>query len=255
MLKIALCDDNRNSIERYAELISQIAEKYQIEIELSCFYSGESLLFHYADVPEQVDIIYLDIMMDKMDGMETARKLRACGCQAQIIFLTDFEDYVYEAFEVDAVHYLLKSDTSIEKFEKFFLKATELSSQKEEELFTFKFDGKISVIPVNQIAYFEVCKRIVIIHYSNNKTAKFYASMEQLENKFLGKDFVRVHRSYLVHLPYIAMFHNKNLQLKTGEIIPVGITYTQSLERAASDYISRFHIYNSRNLSDREEKI
>ena len=249
MLKIALCDDNRSTIRRYAELISQIAERHQIQIELSYFYSGESLLFHYSEAPEQTDIIYLDIMMGKTDGMETARKLRECECKAQIVFLTSYEDYVYEAFDVNALQYLLKENTSAEKFEEVFLRAAELASKKEEELFTFEFDGKTSAVPVHQISYFEIWQRIVTVHYGGGKTAKFYDSMEHIENKLSGKDFVRSHRSYLVHLPYIVTFKQQTVQLKTGEIVPIGVTYVQSLKKAFSDYISRFHIYNSKNLN------
>ncbi len=247
MLKIALCDDNRGAIKRYADLIAQIAEKHQLKIELSYFYSGESLLFHYSEAPEQTDIIYLDILMGKTDGMETARRLRDCDCKAQIVFLTSYEDYVYEAFDVNALQYLLKENTSSEKFEEVFIKAAELAMKKDNELFTFEFDGKTSAVPVNQISYFEIWQRIVTVHYSDGKTAKFYDSMEHIENTLSGKDFVRSHRSYLVHLPYIVTFKQQTVQLKTGETVPVGVTYAQSLKRAFSDYISRFHIYSSKN--------
>lgn len=254
MLKIALCDDNDILIGHYARLINNIAKEHQINIELSCFNSGESLLFQYIDSPEEADIIYLDILMDKTDGMETARKLRDCNCKAQIIFLTSYEDYVFEAFEVNAVHYLLKEDTSTAKFEKVFLKAAELAAQKKQELFSFEFDGKTSVVPVHEISYFEIWKRLVTLHYGNGEKAKFYASMNQLENKLSGKNFVRSHRSFLVHLSYIAMFHSQGLLLKTGEIIPIGITYAQALKKSFSEYISRLHVYDT-GFSDGEEKI
>ncbi len=254
MLKVVLCDDNNNSIQRYSELISQISRKNKLDIMLSCYNSGESLLFHYTDAPEQIDILYLDILMNETDGMETARKLRDCGCKAQIVFLTSCDDYVYEAFDVNAVQYLLKEDTSFEKFEQVFLKAAELAVTKKEELFTFEFNGVTSVIPVNQISYFEIWQRLVTVHYDAGKTAKFYTSMEQLEDKLRGKDFVRTHRSFLVHLPYIAMFRHQDLLLKTGEEVPVGGTYVQSLKRIFSDYIARFHVYNSRNTEEKKEK-
>jgi DNA-binding LytR/AlgR family response regulator len=249
MLKIALCDDNRCSINQYAELISQIAEKHQIKIQLSSYLSGESLLFHFSEAPEQTDIIFLDVMMGKTDGLETARKLRDCDCKAQIVFLTSYEDYVYEAFDVNALQYLLKDNTSSEKFEEVFLKAAELASKKDDELFTFEFDGKTSAVPIHQISYFEIWQRIVTVHYSEGKTAKFYGSMERIEKRLSGKDFVRSHRSYLIHLPYIVTFRQQIVQLKTGETVPVGVTYVQSLKKAFSDYISRFHIYASKNLS------
>lgn len=250
MLKIVLCDDNSNTVRKYAELISSIAERKQLEIMISCFESGESLLFHYAETPTQIDILYLDILMDKTDGMETAHKLRESGCNAQIIFLTSCEDYIYDAFDVNAVQYLIKEDTSYEKFERVFLRAAKHVSMTKEELFTFEFDGETGVIPIRQISYFEIWKRLVTIHYDNGKTAKFYGRMEQLEEKLGGKGFVRAHRSYLVHLPYIAMFCHQRLVLKTGEEVPVGVTYMQTLKRTFSDYIARFHIYDSEHSTE-----
>ncbi|MBC8587781.1 LytR/AlgR family response regulator transcription factor [Paratissierella segnis] len=255
MLKIALCDDNKNTITKYAELISELVEKYQLQIEISCFSSGESLFFHYSNIPEQIDIIYLDILMDKTDCMETARKLRDIGCKAQIIFLTSYEDYVYEAFEVNAAQYLIKEDTSKEKFEKVFLKAVEMVSENKEELFSIKFDGKTTVIPISEIAYFEIWNRVITVYYGDGKSAKYYYSIDRLEEEMSGKDFVRVHRSYLVNLSYIEMFRNQNIKLKTGAIIPVGVTYSESLKKTLSNYISRFHIYNTTDINGKEEDL
>lgn len=253
VLKVALCDDNHNAVERYAQLVSHIAERHGIEIILSCFYSGEELLFHCTDAPDQMDIIYLDILMEKTDGMETARTLRDCRCTAQIVFLTSCEDYVYEAFDVDAVQYLLKEDTNIKKFEQVFLRAAARAAKKQEELFRFDFAGKTTAIPIGQISYFEIWKRLVTVHYDTNKTAKFYGSMEQLERQFSGRDFVRPHRSYLVQLSCITSIHSQELELKTGQMIPLGVTYVQALKRKFSDYITRLHIYPSEYWNDKEE--
>ena len=255
MLKIALCDDNKNTITKYAELIYELMEKHQIQMKISCFNSGEALFFHYSHIPEQIDIIYLDILMDKTDGMETARKLRNRGCKAQIIFLTSYEDYVYEAFEVNAIQYLIKEDTSKDKFEKVFLKAVEMVTDSKKELFPVKFDGKITMISISEILYFEIWKRVVTVYYGEGKSAKFYSSIDQLESELSMKDFVRVHRSYLVNLTYIEMFHHQSIKLKTGAIIPVGVTYLESLKKRLSDYISRFHIYNTMNLNEQEEDM
>lgn len=247
MLKIALCDSNQNAVLKYAQILSDLADKHQIEITLSCFYSGESLLFHYTDDPEDIDMIYLDSVLCKMNGTETARKLRGAGCNAQIIFLTSCEAHVYEAFDVNALQYLIKEKTSPEKFEQVFLKAVELTSKKEEELFLFEFDGKLRVISIHEISYFEIWKRVVTVHYNKGQTAQFYTSMEQLEKKLADKNFVRTHRSYLVHLPYITLFQQQRLQLKTGEYIPIGITYAQSVKKKFSEYISRHNIFDLRN--------
>lgn len=253
MLRVALCDDNGDAIDKYAKLILGIAQKNQIEIELSCFNNGESLLFQYIDAPQQVDIIYLDIMMNKTDGMETARILREYKCRAQIIFLTSCEEFVYKAFDVSAIHYLLKEETSTDKFEQVFLKAAKLALKKEEEQFTFEFGGEKTVISMEEISYFEIWQRLVTVHYGAEKTGKFYASMEQLEGRLTGKDFVRTHRSFLVHLPYVVKFQRQSLLLRNGKEIPIGITYMNSLKRLFSDYISRLNLYTSENSYEKEE--
>jgi DNA-binding LytR/AlgR family response regulator len=67
--------------------------------------------------------------------------------------------------------------------------------------------------------------------------------MEQLEQQMLDKDFVRVHRSYMVNLQYIGKFQRPNLYLKTGDVIPIGVTYMKLVDQAFSDYISRQYIY------------
>mgnify|MGYP000856601384 FL=1 len=253
MLKIALCDDNKSTITKYAELIYGLAEKYQLKIEISCFNSGESLIFNYSNISEQADIIYLDILMDRTDGMETAKKMRDIGCKAQIIFLTSYEDYVYEAFEVGAAQYLIKENTNKDKFERVFLKAVDMVSENKEGLFSIKYDGKTTVIPIREIAYFEIWNRVITAYYGDGKSAKYYYSIERLQEELSNKNFVRVHRSYLVNLSYIEMFQQKNIKLKTGAIIPVGVTYLESIKKTLSDYISHFHIYNTMNLNDEEE--
>lgn len=254
MLKIALCDDSQKTVEAYSKLISHCARTNQLDIELSHFYSGESLLFHLMESSEHMDIIYLDILMGKTDGMETARRLRDNNCNAQIIFLTSFEDYVYDAFDVNAVHYMLKDETTTEKFEKIFLRAVKLASHKEEEVFVCKFDSDKYIVPIHQISHFEIWKRIVTIHYGLNQIAKFYSSMEQLEKQFLNKGFVRVHRSYMVQLSYIFKFERQKLILKTGLDIPIGITYHQDLKRIFSDYISRCHIPSFHDIEESGEE-
>ncbi len=244
MLKIAICDDSQTTIETYSKLISQCAEVNQLHIEISCFYSGESLLFHLMEAPDLIDIIYLDIIMGKTDGMETARRLRENHCNAQIIFLTSCEDYVYDAFDVNAIQYMIKDEITAEKFERIFLRAVQIASHKAEEVFVFKFDTEKYIVPIHQISYFEIWKRIVTVHYGFNQIAKFYSSMEQLEKQFHDKGFIRVHRAYMVQLSYINKFERQKLILKTGAAIPIGITYQQELKTIFSDYISRCHIHS-----------
>jgi DNA-binding LytR/AlgR family response regulator len=242
MITITLCDDDERVISKYSCLITKIAKKNHIEILLSTFNSGEELLFKLCEDPNQVDIIYLDILMYKINGIETAKELRNFGCKAEIVFLTTSEDYVYDAFEVGPVQYLLKDTTTKEKFERVFLRAVELSAKKMTDMFSYGSEGTKKLIPIREISFFEIWKRVIMVHYENEKTDEFYGKLEQLEEQLKDRDFVRVHRSYLVHLPYIARFQAQRLILKSGITIPVGVTYAPLTQKAFSDYMSRSNV-------------
>lgn len=99
-MRIAICDDEpeiRNDIERKIRLLYP-------ETEILLYEDGRTLL----DAEAPFDIVFLDIRMEGMNGMEAARALRAAGSDAVIIFVTALEEYVYEAFDVGAFHYLVK---------------------------------------------------------------------------------------------------------------------------------------------------
>ncbi|GLC78610.1 LytR/AlgR family response regulator transcription factor [Lacrimispora brassicae] len=244
MLQVFLCDDNEIDILQYANLILQLAAKNQIQVELSCFSNCETMLVEICEFHRHVDIIYLDIVMDKVNGMEAARYLRDCGSYAQIVFLTASLDYMNQAFDVDAVQYLLKGQVSDSMFEQVFRRAVSRVIRQKEELFICEFNGIRTSVPVRQIAYFEVMNRIMMIHHGKGKAPiKFYASMNQLEMHLEGKDFLRTHRSYLVNLSYVAKFGARVVILKSGIELPIGSSYMTPVKRAFADYISGNHIF------------
>lgn len=243
MYTIFLCDDIQETLDEYASLIKTIAEKNQIQVRISSFSSGEQLLFHLSDSPGQADIIYMDIMMHHLNGIETARRLRDSGCQSEIIFLTTSDEYVFEAFDVTPVQYLLKGETTLERFERVFLQAIAKIHKKGSDIFLCESQGVQKVLSVSSISFFEITKRIVTVHYNGMEKFSFYSSMENIENQLSGKGFVRVHRSYIVNLSYIVMFQQNALCLKTGAVVPLGVTYIKQVRQAFSDYISRISLH------------
>lgn len=200
MVTIFLCDDDEAILGSYSNKLKNLAEKNGIEIKLNFFKSGESLLFYLFESTEKADIIYMDIIMGDLNGIETAKKIREIGCRAEIIFLTETEDYVYDAYDISPVHYLLKIKTSEEKFEEVFLRAIKRTEKKAKEIFVCEYGGNIKVIPI-------------------------------------GETFIRTHRSYMVNLSYVSKFQRTNLILKTGEAIPVGITYGSNVRESFLKYL------------------
>ncbi|WP_054025659.1 LytR/AlgR family response regulator transcription factor [Bacillus sp. FJAT-28004] len=237
MLTIFLCDDNQQMLDNYRLLINEFANKNRILVNIFTFQNGESLVFHLLDSPNQVDIIYLDILMGSLNGIETAKKLRTIGCKSEIVFLTTSEDYVFDAFDISPVQYLVKHNTTTERFEQILARAIALAEVKEGEMFICESGYSCKIIPMKDISYFEIRKRVVTVHYKGNESFEFYGTMDQLMHQLQGKDFIRVHRSYIVNLQYIAKFQPQNLQLKTDECIPIGVTYMRSVKQEFSNYI------------------
>ncbi len=215
-----------------------------MEVTISSFSTGEQLLFHLSDNPNQADIIYLDILMGSLNGMDTAKKLREIKCKSEIVFLTTSEDYVYDAFDISPVHYLLKTATSPEKFEEVFLRAVELVRKKETDMFICEVANTQKVIPIKDISFFEIWKRVITVHYNGKETVEFYSTMEELEKQLMDKGFVRIHRSFIVNLHYISKFQQNSLYLKTGENIPIGVTYMKRVRQSFAEYISSASIHS-----------
>ena len=115
-MRIAICDDEKN----IRELIGNKVAKQYPEADIVFFQSGEELLLS----DKHVDILFLDIQMSGKNGMETARELRKKDKSVILIFVTAVEEYVFQAFDVGAFHYIVKPIDD-EKFKDVLLRAVE----------------------------------------------------------------------------------------------------------------------------------
>src|SRR5690554_523612 len=113
MISIAICDNEQIFLNQYHKKLKIVAKKLNIDLDIHQFSSGESLLFHLEDYPNHFQIIYLDIVMDGLNGIETALKLRKLNSAVKIIFLTSSKDYVYSAFDANASNYLDRKSTRL----------------------------------------------------------------------------------------------------------------------------------------------
>lgn len=241
MKVIYLCDDCPEVLSSYQILLESIAEKYSIPLAIKTFTSGEQLLFYFEDAPDEAAVIYLDIMMKGTDGMETARKLRLGGCTSELIFLTANPEFVFESFDVSPTNYIVKNTVTPKKFEDVFLKALANADKKSKEIFRCENGSVIKAIPVSSISHFEVVNRMTTVHYDQTSFS-FYSSLETVEEKVKASAFLRIHRSYLVHFPYISQVDRTSLLLVNGTTLPIGVTYAKRVKENISYY---FKLYES----------
>lgn len=214
-LNIAVCDDE-NIIR---EQIKNLIEKQALNHILKIYSSGRELL----EEKLHFDIIFLDIQMEGLNGIDTAKKLRERGEETILIFITGLKEYVFDAFDVSAFHYLLKP-VEEEKFYRVFQRAFEELKKREQkkqgegqEQFFIKTRTRCFTINKNDILFIENRARKVEIH-TRKEIIEIYAVMNELEQQ-LGQNFYRCHRGYLVNMTYIMEYNADSIQLKTGETV------------------------------------
>lgn len=210
-MEIAVVDDEKVIREQ----IRGLAEKYEPDCHVKTYETGEKLLAAGA----RYDVVLLDIQMEGMNGIDTAKALRGMQEDTVLIFITGVKDYVFEAFDVAAFHYLLKP-VEEKKFVEVFRRAkAEVEKRKlqGQETIFIKTRNRSFTIQKQDILYVENRGKKVEIH-TGNEVMEMYASMNELE-KQLGACFCRCHRGYLVNMAYIAEYENDSISLCNGEKI------------------------------------
>lgn len=214
---IAICDDEKEIRDMLAEKVRRLYP----QAELSCFQSGEELLVSNS----QPDILLLDIRLTGKSGMETAREFRRKHKNTILIFVTALEDYVFQAFDVGAFHYLVKPFDDI-KFGEVLRNATEqLEDRKNKEFESTKdvpsliitTGGKHIIVNFQDIVYAEVFDRKVMIH-TMDSDIEYYGRLKDLEKK-AGEGFYRPHRAYLVNFDFIRKYDATTIYMKKGRAL------------------------------------
>lgn len=197
MLKIAICDDESYMLDNLKIKINEYLHKSKINMQISCFTSGVALLC----APESFDIIIMDILMAGLDGMDTVRRLRTRGGNGQVIFVTASKDHVFGAFDVDAVHYLVKPVSDKDLFHALD-KAVRRCKQVDNQTITITKGSSMRLIPLCEILYCEAINHKIYICTTTEKVDcynKLDALQDQLDNRFF-----RCHRSYIVNMNFVS---------------------------------------------------
>ena len=217
MIRIAICDDEANTRAYLSSLIR--AQSCPCEI-VEYASAGDCL----ADTQE-LDLLFLDIELassgDRLDGMALARTIRerTTGTQPVIIFVTGYERYVFDAFDVGAFQYLLKP-VDEEKFAQVFTRAVEQIQTRRENpqkgpVLTLQSANASKTVPLDSIYYIESSNHKVELHLKDGVFA-CYAKIGDLELE-LQDQFFRIHKGYLVNLSYVDGYSKTEVTLTNGE--------------------------------------
>lgn len=222
MIVVAICEDEGYILEELRKKVEKYINRKSLNASIKTFTSGEELL----KAKKKPDIILLDLMLPGIGGLEVARHISS---RSRIIFVTSYREYAVEAFDANAVHYLVKPVTE----ERLFLaldRAVNQTEQTDNQALALVKNGKTQVIFIRDILYCEVFNHQVRIHTVHG-TYDYFGTLDLLESK-LDERFFRCHRSFVVNLSCVAGQEKGVAILTNGERIFIS-------RRKQTDFIQR----------------
>lgn len=223
MIRIGICDDMEEDLRRVEEVVLQAVESTRFNIEVKCFNSGEKLL---RDMDEwgRMDIVFLDIFMKKMSGVETARRIRQKDFLSILIFVSMYDQYCKELINVQPFAFIDKP-ASKEELKQVLRRAIDRKSG-DREVFYYTYKKVTYHILLSHIRYFESHKREIHIH-SVDEYGMFYGKLDEVEEKLkaMNTRFIRINKSYLVDLLYVKEFRYNRVKLDNGKELLISPKY------------------------------
>lgn len=195
MLRIALCDDElsaRDTLRFQLEKIL-IENSEQVVYEFS---SGETAVRWLSTHPGEIDVLFLDVEMKELNGMEAAKQIREFDPNLFLVFVTGYADYVFDGYQVNAIDYLLKP-VAEKKLSEVMTRIRYFLASQKNETFTFHNNDGTYRFFEQEIDYLYSSKRLVIL-VSNGQEYPFYGKLDDVERR-LHSDFIRIHQRYLVN--------------------------------------------------------
>ena len=228
-LRIAVCDDEK----AIRDDLTRLAEKALSSPEIKVFSSGEAFL---SDA-NSYDIVLLDIEMPGENGLEIAREIRRRSRETVIIFITGYEAYMPDAFDVQAFHYLLKPVREEKLREVLSRAAKEIERVKSdaERYILLKSSGISRKIFLDNIIFLESNNKKVIVHLSDGSVLESYKKMDDMEH-ILGSAFFRCHRGYIINLKHIVSYSADEVTLEGEKRILIA-------QRKYTDFVKEYLRY------------
>lgn len=215
-MKIAICDDE----SRVREVLKDKIEKYyfpqSIDFTIQTFENGGELLEHDLD---SINVLFLDVDMPGLNGMETAAEVRKVNKTMLIVFLTAYSEFVFESFKVDAFRYLLKPIKESELAE--VLQAVQDKLYVDDvECLNFQFQSEMYHIRYSDVIYIECIHDKIWLHCKDGDY-RWRGALKNLKELLTGKGFFQIHRSYIINMNMIRKYNSQAVLLEEDCEIPI----------------------------------
>lgn len=234
MYDIGICDDEPIFLENIVTLTKAVLAEMGVEHSIHTFHSTVEMNDYLHTPGASMDLLLLDILMEKQTGLEFAQKLRAENNQVPIIFITNTRDYAPEGYKVEALGYLLKPVSRTE------LKDALKRAYRRHQAQTIVLSSPSHSVSfrIDDVLYLDIHNKELAIHMADGSILHISVPLNSLLSKLPPQQFVRCYRSYIVSLPAITSIWRYGIELKNHETIPVSRTYYAGVQNALLNWAS-----------------
>lgn len=219
MVKVAFCDDEAKILEDLSEKIKSEFENLSCKIDLYTTENSIELLEYLKNYP--VDILFLDIDMPTISGMEIAQTLLNSEIKTLLVFVTGQDALVYKSFKYHPFGFIRK--TYFDEEISGVVKSLVEEMQKSSDTFLFKTNDGFNRIKLRDILYFESESNYINLH-TKESVYKFRSTVSAIEKELSTKGFIRTHKGFLVNQEHIFSVKSENVVLSNNVVLPIGRT-------------------------------
>lgn len=222
-MNICIIENEQQHVAHLISLLKQWEHNNKHTLKIDTFNSGETLMS--SKIP-CYHVVFLDIQLDNITGIEIAQSLRKRGFANEIIFLTAYKEYVFEGYNVHALNYLLKPaqynqlDNCLQYVKKQLINS----------YFQYRYKNSLYAIPYKNILYFSSNNHYIEIVTTDSRLKQ----VDSLKNilTYLPDCFVPCHRTLIVNIQHVQKIQKRELFLSNSEILPISNTYLKQVEKA-----------------------
>lgn len=235
MLTVAICDDDGVIAEELKGMLEECCREIHTEVLIRIFGRGIDLENTIRE-GQSYDLIYLDIQMDEQNGIETAKRIRDMNPDVFIIFISGYDQFMEEIFDVNAFNFIHKPIKK-ERLKKVLQQVLE-KIEKRTQFYYLTYNRMTRKIPYQEIVFWESVKRQIVLHLKSGEKISYYEKMNHIEDEVCSKkmSFCRIHQSFLVNMDCITSRCGNELEVTTGDVLTV------SRERSR-DFILQYSRY------------
>lgn len=239
-MKIAICDDETELSESIREIISAYMKEKGRGYDIDLFSSGKAIMELKEDI-ETYDIVFLDINMPEVSGLEVAEWIRGYSDSVNIAFITALIGYSIQGYRYDAFRYILKSAEQLkasiyECLDSLIYKLNKMEAYKK------IYVGNQKEISVNRVVYIESRAHKVIFYVDGSKSEDYVSNnkLSDIEEALTDcKYMLRVHQSYIVNMKYVKKISSYRIFLKNGVDIGVPKSRYKEVKKAIMEFKAR----------------